>query len=158
MLVGCLLLPDGGAAAPGAGQPVPAVKVATLTGEQAYLDHFKGKVLVLDFFSTWCSPCRETIPHLLELKRKYGSQGLQILGVSAGGESERQIRAFIQEYRITYPVVVESDAVLSAFGVRSVPVMVVIDRNGTISEIFRGYSKTMERSSDLLIRKLLAGA
>ena len=118
------------------------------------LDNYKGHVLVVDFFATWCQPCRQSIPHLVEMNRKYGKQGLQILGLSADEDGERPVKAFAHEYRINYPLALAGD-ITADYGIRSVPVMFVIDKKGGIAEVYRGYSDEMGRSMEQLIKRLL---
>ena len=79
------------------GQTAPPLKVTTTTGQQVTLANYRGHVLVLDFFATWCAPCRESIPHMINLNRKYGRQGLQILGMSVDEGGEKALKSFIAE-------------------------------------------------------------
>lgn len=143
-------------ALPRAGQPAPPFKVITTSGQQVTLENYRGYVLVLDFFATWCQPCRESVPHLIEMNRQYGKQGLQILGLGADEDGEKLVKAFASDLKITYPVAVAGETVLTDYGVRSVPVMMVIDRKGKIAEIFRGANDEIKRSAEKLIKKLLA--
>jgi len=143
-------------AAPRAGQPAPAFKVTTTSAQAVSLDNYRGYVLVLDFFATWCQPCRESIPHLIEMNRTYGKQGLQVLGLSADEDGEKLVKNFAREQRITYPVALAGETTLADYGVRSVPVMMVIDRKGRVAEVYRGFSPEIGRSSEKLIKKLLA--
>lgn len=142
-------------AAPKPGQTAPAFKVTTTTGQAITLDSYHGQVLLLDFFATWCQPCRQSIPHLVEMSRKYGSQGLQVLGLSADVDGEGVVKAFAGEYGIRYPLALANDAVTADFGVRSVPVMIVIDKKGKLAEIYRGYSIEMGRAMEKLVKRLL---
>jgi peroxiredoxin len=143
-------------AAPRSGQAAPNFKVTTLTGQKVSLENYRGRVLVLDFFATWCQPCRISIPHLIEMNRKYGNQGLYVLGMSADEDGERAVKAFADKNRMTYPVALAGESALTDYGVRSVPVMFVIDKKGRVAEIFRGFTDEVTRSSELLIKKLLA--
>jgi len=143
-------------AAPRAGQQSPNFKVVTTSGQPVSLENYRGYVLVLDFFATWCQPCRESIPHLVEMNRKYGKQGLQVLGMSADEDEERLVKAFADERHITYPVALAGESALADFGVRSVPVMFVIDKKGKVAEVFRGFTDEVGRSTEQLIKKLLA--
>lgn len=143
-------------AAPKAGQPAPNFKVITTSGQSVSQENYRGHVLVLDFFATWCQPCRESIPHLVEMNRKYGKQGLQILGLSADEDGERQIKTFADEHRISYPVALAGETTLADFGVRSVPVMIIVDKKGKVAEVFRGFNDEIGKSSEKLIKKLLA--
>lgn len=147
----CLLL-----AAPRAGQQAPNFKVITTSGQSVSQDNYRGHVLVLDFFATWCQPCRESIPHLVEMNRKYGKQGLYVLGLSADEDGERLVKAFAEEQRISYPVALAGETTLADFGVRSVPVMIVVDKKGKVAEVFRGFNDEIGKSSEKLIKRLLA--
>lgn len=120
------------------------------------MDNYRGYVLVIDFFATWCPPCNESIPHLVDINRKYGKQGLQILGLSMDEDGEQIVKSFIDERRINYPVALASEQVQIDYGIVSVPVMFVIDKKGKVSEIYRGYSDETGRSMEALIKKLLA--
>jgi len=156
LVVAALFFPAPAEAALKAGQPAPGFKVITTSGQSVTLDNYRGHVLVIDFFATWCPPCRQSIPHLVEMNRKYGKQGLHILGLSADEDGERIVKAFAAEYRINYPLALADDAVTVAFGIRSVPVMFLIDKKGKIVEIYRGFSDEMGRSMEQLIKRLLA--
>jgi peroxiredoxin len=155
-VAGILLGPAGVYAAPRSGQAAPDFKVSTIAGQQVSLENYRGRVLVLDFFATWCQPCRVSIPHLVEMNRKYGSQGLSVLGMSADDDGERGVKVFAEKNRITYPVALAGEPVLADYGVRSVPVMFVIDKKGRVAEVFRGFTGEVARSTEQLIKKLLA--
>ncbi|MDD2898415.1 MAG: TlpA disulfide reductase family protein [Desulfuromonadaceae bacterium] len=148
--------PGQGDAAPRTGQPLPNFRVISTTGQSITQENYHGHVLVLDFFATWCQPCRQSIPHLVEMNRKYGKQGLQILGVSVDEDGERVVKAFTEEFRVTYPLAMAGDALTVDFGVRSVPVMYLIDKKGKIAEVYRGYTAEMARSVEQSIKRLLA--
>lgn len=143
-------------AAPRTGQPTPNFKVVSMAGQTISQENYRGHVLILDFFATWCQPCRQSIPHLVEMNRKYGRQGLQILGLSAGEDSERTVREFTDEFRVNYPLALAGDATTVDFGVRSVPVIYLVDKKGRIAEVYRGYSSEMARSLEQSIKRLLA--
>ncbi|MDD2850919.1 MAG: TlpA disulfide reductase family protein [Desulfuromonadaceae bacterium] len=143
-------------AAPRKGQPAPNFTVISTTGQSISPNNYHDHVLILDFFATWCQPCRQSIPHLVEMNRKYGKQGLQILGLSVDGDGDKMVKAFSDDLRINYPVAVAGDQVTVDFGVRSVPIMFLIDKKGEIVEIYRGYTSDMGRSIDQAIRRLLA--
>ncbi|RII29454.1 MAG: TlpA family protein disulfide reductase [Geobacter sp.] len=150
------LLPAQVHAALRAGQPAPNFKAITTSGQPVSMDNYRGYVLVIDFFATWCPPCNESIPHLIDINRKYGKQGLQILGLSMDEDGEQIVKSFIDERRINYPVALASEQVQIDYGIVSVPVMFVIDKKGKVSEIYRGYSDETGRSMEALIKKLLA--
>ncbi|GAC1465066.1 MAG: TlpA disulfide reductase family protein [Desulfuromonadaceae bacterium] len=143
-------------AAPRAGQSAPNFKVISTSGQTITQENYRGHVLILDFFATWCQPCRQSIPHLVEMNRKYGKQGLQILGLSVDEDGERAVETFTDEFRINYPLALAGDSTTVEFGIRSVPVMYLVDKKGRIAEVYRGYSDEMARSVEQSIKRLLA--
>jgi thiol-disulfide isomerase/thioredoxin len=138
------------------GQPAPPINVTTTSGQHVSLANYKGHVLVLDFFATWCSPCREAIPHLLNLNRKYGRQGLQILGMSVDDGSDRDVKSFIAERKINYPVTMVNEDLQADYGLRSVPTIFVINKKGIVAERFQGYSEEVGRALENAVKRLLA--
>ena len=143
-------------AAPRSGQPAPNFKIISTTGQTISQDNYRGYVLILDFFATWCQPCRQSIPHLVEMNRKYGKQGLQILGLSVDEDGVRMVKAFTDEFQVNYPLALAGDSMTVDFGVRSVPVMYLVDKKGKIAEVYRGYSSEIGRSVEQSIKRLLA--
>jgi peroxiredoxin len=142
-------------AAPRSGQQSPNFKVISTSGQTITQENYRGHVLILDFFATWCQPCRLSIPHLVEMNRKYGKQGLHILGLSVDEGGERIVTSFTDEFRVNYPLALAGDSTTADFGVRSVPIMYVIDKKGKVAEIYRGYSHEMSRALELTIKRLL---
>ena len=143
-------------AAPRQGQTVPNFKVVSISGQTISQENYRGHVLILDFFATWCQPCRKSIPHLVEMNRKYGKQGLQILGLSMDEDGERAVKTFTDEFRVNYPLALAGESTTADFGIRSVPIMFLIDKKGTIVEVYRGFSDETARSVELSIKRLLA--
>lgn len=153
-LILLILLPVNLYALPQTGKPAPDFKTVTTSGQTVTLDNYKNRVLLLDFFASWCIPCRTSVPHLVELNRKYGKQGFQILGISAD-ESERGLLAFSDRYGINYPLAMADNTIQKAYGIRSLPVMFIIDRNGKIDQVYMGFSNDIARAMEDRIKKLL---
>lgn len=143
-------------AAPRQGQTVPDFRVISTSGQTISQKNYRGYVLILDFFATWCPPCRQSIPHLVELNRKYGKRGLQILGMSVDEDGEDAVKSFADQFRINYPLALAGDSSVADFGIRSVPVMYLMDKKGKIVEVYRGFTDEMGRSMEQTIRRLLA--
>lgn len=141
-------------ALPQAGKPAPDFKVATTTGQTVTLDSYNNKVLVLDFFATWCIPCRTSVPHLVQINNKYGKQGLQVLGVSAD-DSEKSLRAFSDWHKINYPMSIAGETILKDYGIRSLPVMFLIDRSGRIADVYTGFTNDIARAMENRVKELL---
>ena len=99
----------------------------------------KGKVLILNFFATWCGPCRQEIPDLIRIYERFQDKGLEIIGVSLDQEGEAVLKPFIKRYGITYPIVLGTrEVVLDFGGVEGIPTTFFIDHNGAIRNYFVG--------------------
>ncbi len=143
-------------AAPRISEPVPVFKGFALSGQPVSNESLKGSVVILDFWATWCSPCRESLPFFSEMHRKYGKQGLQIVGMSVDDTGERHVKNFAAEKGLPYHIVMASRKVQSDYGVRAVPVLFIIDRNGNLVERMMGFSPHHGKVIENLIKKLLA--
>jgi cytochrome c biogenesis protein CcmG, thiol:disulfide interchange protein DsbE len=112
--------------------PAPNFSLPDLNGQQLDLSSYRGKVVLLDFWATWCDPCREEIPHLVELQSKYGSQGFEIIGV-AMDDGPEPVRAFYQCFQMNYPVVMGGAKTGELYGgVLGLPIAFLIGRDGRI--------------------------
>lgn len=139
------------------GQPAPAFKLAATSGQQVNLASYRGSVLVVDFFATWCGPCKESIPHLLNLQKKYGKQGLQVIGLSVNDEGEKgDVKSFVADKKITYPVALANEDLQADYGLRSVPTLFIISKKGIVAEKYMGYNDDIARSIEAAIKRLLA--
>lgn len=152
-----LAQPTTSTAAPRKGEAAPPIKVVTTSGQQVTLANYKGYVLVIDFFATWCPPCKESIPHLAAMNRKYGKQGLQVLGANVDENGDNKLlREFIAEHKINYPVAAISEDQQADYGIRSIPAIYIINKKGVIAEKFMGFSDETARSMEAAIKRLLA--
>ena len=131
-------------AAGGNGEPgtqAPGYELADLTGKMVSDKEFAGKVVILDFWATWCPPCREEIPHFVQLQSKYRDQGLVIVGLSLDAGGAADVAPFAEEHNINYPMLIGNDVVAKAYGgVNSIPTTFVIDRTGKIVKRFVGFT------------------
>jgi len=128
-------------------KPAPDFTLPRIDGGQLQLSSYRGKVVLLDFWATWCVPCREETPHFVELQQKYGDQGLQILGVSMD-DSPGPVHAFYQQFHMNYPVVMGTAETGSAYGgVLGLPIAFLIDRDGLI------YTKHMGATDSAVFEK-----
>jgi peroxiredoxin len=155
-IAGLLLSTEPAAAVLQKGDKAPAIKMTTTSGQPITLNNYKGYVLVMDFFATWCIPCKESIPHMNSLNRKYGKQGLQILGVSVDEGEDREVKSFIGERKISYPVAIADEDMQTEYGLRSIPTVYVINKKGMIAEKYQGYSDQTGKAMEETIKRLLA--
>ncbi len=113
--------------------PAPEFTLYTLDGEEIKLSDYFGKVVILDFWATWCPPCRKSIPDLISIQNEY-KDDLIIIGISLDQpSSQSELQPFIESYGINYPVVLGTNQVLAAYGnVQAIPTSFIIDQEGNI--------------------------
>jgi len=127
--------------------PAPAWSLKDVNGQTVSSEQFKGKVVVLDFWATWCGPCRQEIPGYADLQRKYGKDGLVIIGVSLDSDEHASdtVKTFVQKFGVDYQVVMGDDAVQTAFGgMDAIPTTFLIDRAGQLRDHKVGAEPTKE--------------
>ncbi len=131
--------------------PAPAWKMKDLEGKTVSSDDFKGKVVVLDFWATWCPPCRAEIPGYVDLYRKYGKDKLVIIGASVDEGGPAVVKDFVTKFGVAYPVVMADDATQAAFGgLEGVPTTFLIDQNGQLRDKKIGAEPTEEYEKKIL--------
>ena len=112
----------------------PDFTLKNLQGKEVGLKEFRGKVVLLNFWATWCSPCRVEIPSMVELYSKYKGRGLEIIGVNLDQLGKSEVEKFSREHKMNFPVLLNpSGNVASLYGVRAIPTTFFLDRNGKIS-------------------------
>lgn len=129
------------------GEVAPAFSLKDKDGNTVTLESLKGKVVVLNFWATWCAPCRAEIPDFKNVYTKYKDKGVEIIGVSLDQKGWKVIRPFLKKWDINYPVLLGGAKIAQAYGnVRSIPTTYIIDRDGMVVD---GHIGTM--SEKLLI-------
>jgi thiol-disulfide isomerase/thioredoxin len=119
---------------------VPDFTLPDLSGTAVRLSDYRGKVVLLDFWATWCGPCRMEIPHFLELTSKYGERGFVVVGVAMDETGAEVVRPFVEKYRITYPIVLGDAYTANRFGgVSALPTTLLLDREGRQVRKYVGY-------------------
>lgn len=144
-----------------AGPPIPTEELAwkIFDGETEKIGDFKGKVIVLDFWATYCPPCIEEIPHLRELQAKYGDRGFQVIGLHVGGEEDRpKVPAFKERLSIDYPLGTPDDQlVYQLLGDDSrIPQTLVFDREGKLVKKLVSYDEEIKRQLDEAVEKAMS--
>ena len=127
-----------------AGQVKPLV-INDLNGRTIRLSNYKGRVVLINFWATWCAPCRVEIPDLIKLQRQYRGKGLLVIGITYPPQALREVRRFRQRMKMNYPVALgRRDTKLLFTKSEVLPVTVVIDRDGTVCEVIEGILYTDE--------------
>ena len=125
------------------------------------LSDYKDKVVILDFYATWCAPCRESIPHLVNLQKRYGPKGLQIVGLNVGGpEDYDEVPSFARAFKIQYQLGIPDTELENLYLAddRSIPQTFILDRNGVILKRFVGYDESLDEELESAIQSSLAAA
>lgn len=123
----------------------PAWELKDPEGKAVTSEQFKGKVVVVDFWATWCVPCRAEIPGYIELQKKYANDGVVIVGVSIDQAGPEVVKAFAEKFGINYPLVMADEGIGTAFGgIAAVPTTFLIDRAGEIRDRKEGAEETAD--------------
>jgi peroxiredoxin/outer membrane lipoprotein-sorting protein len=121
------------------GKPAPDFTLERLEGGEVKLANLKGKVVVLDFWATWCPPCREGLPHLAKLYAEKKADGLQLFAVNVR-ETKPQVQQFLEKAKLSLPVLMDTKGeVAGKYAVRGIPKTIVIGKDGKISAVFVGF-------------------
>jgi thiol-disulfide isomerase/thioredoxin len=148
LLIGCSRAPAPAASASGsdtpggapaasspapASDPAPAWTLKDLAGKSVSLADFRGKVVVLDVWATWCPPCRAEIPHFIEIQNEYKDKGVTVVGISVDSTGPADVAQFVKDNGMNYPIVMADEATATAYGAdQGIPTTVVIDKNGNV--------------------------
>ena len=113
-------------------------------GKRFVFSEYKGKVLILDFYATWCTPCRDSVPHLIRLQKKFEDQGLKVVGLNVGGPGDDQeVPGFAKEFGIQYTLATPDEDLVSLLLAESdaIPQTFVFDRQGQLVYRLIGFGK-----------------
>ncbi|HXI38612.1 MAG TPA: TlpA disulfide reductase family protein [Bryobacteraceae bacterium] len=137
-------------------KPAPDFTLDDASGRPVQLSGFKGKVILLNFWATWCGGCKVEIPWLIEFQEQYGQRGFVVLGVSLDADGWKLVRPFITEKKINYRVMIGTDDIAARYGAdQALPVSVLIDQSGRIAATHVGLPEKSAYRAE--IEKLLDG-
>jgi peroxiredoxin len=119
-------------------KPAPEFALKDNSGKAVSLKDFRGKVVLLDFWATWCHGCQQEIPWFSEFDRRYASQGLAVVGVSLDSDGWKVVTPFIKTARVPYQIVLGNDATAKTYGIENMPDTFLIDRQGRIAATYAG--------------------
>ena len=126
------------------GQPAPDFALKSSTGENLRLSEYRGDVVLINFWATWCGPCRQEMPLLDQLYTRYQRVGFNLLAVNIDDDSQRAM-SMIRELGVSFPVLFDSQKVVSKlYDVNAMPVTVLVDRNGHVRHVHEGYKPGYE--------------
>jgi thiol-disulfide isomerase/thioredoxin len=148
------------------GKPAPDFTLDDLTGNKVSLDSYKGKALLINFWATWCGPCKIETPWLVELRNQYAAQGFEVLGISTEGDDLQSgdkegwakqkvaIAKFVKEEKMPYPVLINGDSLSKPYGgLDAMPTSFYVDRAGNVVAVQLGITSKDDMEAN--IRKSL---
>jgi peroxiredoxin len=132
------------------GKPAPAFELKSLDGKTVRLADYRGKAVLLNFWATWCQPCKIEMPWFVELQNKYGSEGLQVVGIAMDDASEQDIAKFAKDMGVNYPVLIGKESVGDAYGgVQFLPTTYFLDRDGKVVDRVFGLKSRSDIEDDV---------
>ncbi|GAB4206168.1 MAG: TlpA disulfide reductase family protein [Tibeticola sp.] len=140
------------------GDRAAAVEAVTSDGKSVQLADFKGKLLYLDFWASWCGPCKQTFPWMNQMQNKYGPRGLQILAINLDKKSE-DARAFLAENRANFMVAFDpAGTTPKTYAIKGMPTSVLIDADGKVIAVHTGFKAEQSQELERLITNALQSA
>ena len=131
-------------------ETAPDFSLTTVDGNFLSLSEYRGKVVLIDFWATWCPPCREEVPGFVDLYNRYHAKGLEIIGVSLDDGGPAVVREFMKEYGVNYSVVMGTSQVTRAYGgIRALPTTFLVDHRGKIVKKYIGGYPASQFEADI---------
>ena len=149
----CLIIPLLGQSAPGVASQtavMPEWSLKDMEGKTVRSTDLKGKVVIVDFWATWCGPCRTEIPNFIALQKKYEKQGLVVVGLSVDEDGADVVKRFARKLGMNYPVLLSDEKTREAFGgIEAVPMTFIVDREGHIAKKHLGFTDKDEFEKEI---------
>jgi thiol-disulfide isomerase/thioredoxin len=147
VLTALLLFPTASVVAQSSPSPA-SLRLKNIHGRWLSLSDYKGKVVLINFWATWCPPCRQEIPDLIKMQRQYRNKGLQIVGITYPPQKLSEVQSFVRKLGVNYPVVIGTKETKTLFtSSETLPVTIVIDRKGVVRDVIEGimYSEEFDQ-------------
>lgn len=138
------------------GKPAPTWSLKSPDGKTVKLTDFKGKIVVLDFWATWCGPCRAAMPSIQKLSKQYEKKDVVVIGVNAWEKDSQLAVDYMKAQKFDYRLVLGGDRVAADYRVEGIPTLVIINTQGIIADIHVGYDPELQKKLSIIIDKLLA--
>jgi len=135
----------------------PDFTLTDMSGKKVTLSALRGKVVLVEFWATWCPPCRDAVPEMNKVYEKYKNKNVQVLAIAVdqGGNVSSKLNSFVKEHGVNYPVLIDDKKVNVSYGVASVPVAFIIDKEGRVAKKHIGFmdelSETISRDIEALL-------
>ena len=140
-------------------KPAPAFALSNAAGREIALDSYRGEVVVLNFWATWCHGCKQELPWFVQFEKQYGSRGLTVIGASTDADGWKSVKPYLAKKPLNYPVVIADEALTSAYGLGAMPMTVLIDRQGRVAATYIGVvdRAVCDQAIQSLLREPAAG-
>lgn len=137
---------------------LPDFTLPDLEGKVRASKEWQGKVILVDFWATWCAGCRETIPALSRMQEKYGAQGLSVIGISLDKGAKAKVGKFARKLKVNYQMLIDSEDTLSkVFGFEGLPSLYLFDRQGNLVKAMVGYTAVQDKDLESLVAAQVKG-
>ncbi len=144
-------LPTGELKSEGQRKPAPNFSLKDADGNAVNLADYRGKVVLVNFWATWCGPCEAEIPWFIEFEKKYKDQGFAVLGVSMDDDGWKSVRPYVASHKINYRIMIGSEVVSQQFGeIESLPTSFVLDREGRIASNHVGLVDKVDYQNEIV--------
>ena len=138
------------------GKSIPMWTMTSIDGEEFTSDDLKGRVVLVDFWASWCAPCRTASPFMQELHEKYGDQGLVVIGANTGEDAEGvAARSYRDQHGYSYVITHDNQEIVDKWGIGGLPTFVFIDREGKIDNVEVGFGPSSKNKFEKTIERLL---
>ncbi|MBI5044108.1 MAG: TlpA family protein disulfide reductase [Nitrospirae bacterium] len=141
---------------PEVSRPAPDFALKDTSGKKISLSSYKGRVIMINFWATWCPPCRQEMPSMEALFKEYNKRGFEVLAISSDSQGEKIVKPFMEFYELTFSALMDADGeVHSLYGVTSIPTTYIVDKNGNIVQKIMGPRDWKDKNTKGMIEKLL---